>query len=88
MTTVVTHWFPIVTFCPVNGLPDLIFISITFDGFEELYAVRKQLRRFWFRRAFMENIALEVLELFETAERVDVRLLFSKHLVSVTRDYL
>lgn len=79
----VTHWFPIVTFCPVNHLPDLIFISVTFRQFAELYAVRRQLRALYWRKLFMEDIARAVSDMFPEAKRVTVRLMFNKHQVTV-----
>ena len=30
MFIVVRHWLPIITFCPVNHLPDLVYVSVEF----------------------------------------------------------
>lgn len=80
----ISHWFPIVTFCPVNRMPDLIFISVTFRDFKELYAVRKLLRRFWFKTLFMEEVAYGVLKVIPDASRVRVHLMFNRHCVEVS----
>ena len=85
--TVVTHWLPIVTRCPLSVFPDLIFIRVHFSGFQELYTVRKFLRkRFSFRKMFMEDIASEVLNCFTgSCRKVEVRLMFKKHVVTIER---
>ena len=79
----ITLWLPIVTFCPVNKLPDLWFVSITFRAFVELYAVRRALRRFNGRTMFMEDVAEAVSVLYPEARRIEVRLMFNKHRVLV-----
>lgn len=85
--TKVTHWFPIVTFCPVNNLPDFIYIRCTFESFEELYAVRKKIRKLiqW-RRMFMETVCEEIQKEFPHAISVEVTLLFNKHMVLFTKE--
>ncbi len=83
MELTVTHWLPIVTFCPVNNLPDLIFISVTFRDFTELYAVRRQLRTLNWRKMFMEDVAKSVSDMFPEAKRVTVKLMFNKHSVTL-----
>jgi hypothetical protein len=82
----ISHWLPIVTFCPVNRLPDFIYITITFRSFEELYAVRKRIRKIaaW-RLRFMEDIAQDILYAFPTAYEVEVRLLTGRHVVTIGR---
>lgn len=83
----ITHWFPIITFCPVNKLPDFIFVKVTFNTFKELYAVRKELKKaFNFRCMFMEDVALEVAERFPDSEQVEVHLAFSKHIVKISKE--
>lgn len=85
-TTTIRHWLPLVTFCPVNNLPDLIYVSIEFDYFVELYAVRKQIRRmFMWKKMFMEDVAKIVVEQFPDALRVEVRLAFDRHAVTMDR---
>lgn len=82
--TEITHWFPIVTRCPVNGLPDPLFVSITFGDFAELYAVRKALRRaFSGKKMFMEDVAKEVARMYPDAKMVRVRLWFNRHIVTI-----
>ena len=82
----ITHWLPIITFCPVNKLPDAIFITVEFTGFAELYAVRKAIRKTaaW-RLDFMEDIAQDVLEKFPEARAVELRLMFNKHHIRIER---
>lgn len=77
------HWLPRVTICPVNGLPDLIYVSVCMDKQIDLYSVRKTIAsvaRHW-RKAFMEQIADDVLRRFPDAIYVEVRLAFSRHVV-------
>jgi hypothetical protein len=82
----ITHWWPIVTFCPVNGKMDFIYIELMFSGFVELYEVRRKLREtFQGRTMFMEDVAMEALEMFPSARASRVRLMFNKHVVHVRR---
>ena len=90
----ITHWFPIVTICPVNNLPDLIYITVDFDNdpvvnpqFNELYSVRKRIRKIasW-KRAFMEDIADEMFNEFRGCSCVTVTLLFNRHTVIRAED--
>ena len=84
----IRHWFPIITFCPVNHLPDLIYITVNFVGEEvhELYQVRKKIRKIasW-RKAFMEEIAQEVFDAFPDCETVNLNLMFNRHTVTIYR---
>ena len=83
----ITHWLPIVTFCPVNNLPDLIYVSITFEDFQELYEVRRKIKRAaQFKKMFMEDICTMVYDMYPTALEVQVRLVFSKHTVNEVRN--
>lgn len=80
----VRHWLPIVTFCPVNNLPDLVYVSVEFDSFAELYAVRKTIRkRVAWRKMFMEDVAAAISELYPQARSVTVRLAFDRHVVKL-----
>ena len=83
-STVVRHWLPIITFCPVNGLPDVIYISVEFTEFTELYEARKKIRKatMW-RKAFMETIADDILKLFPQANKITVQLAFGRHVVKI-----
>lgn len=85
VTITITHWLPIMTFCPVNNLPDFIFIEVEFHEFAELYAVRKQLKKFKYKKLFMEDIAKQVYEEFPSCACVTVRLMFNKHIVKIRR---
>lgn len=82
----ITHWLPIITICPVNYLPDPLFIEVTFHGddFNELYQVRKKLRRVikW-RKCYMEEVAKIVALHFPTALEIKVRLWFNKHIIHI-----
>ncbi len=86
LSLIVRHWLPIITFCPVNRLPDVIYISVGIDKFAELYGLRRTIRKTasW-RLAFMEDIAAEVLKAIPEASWVELRLAFSRHVVRVTR---
>lgn len=82
----VSHWLPVITFCPVNNLPDVIYVYVTFDSFAELYAVRKQVRKLVsFKKMFMEDVAMTVLTSIEGAVEVEVRLITSRHVVKVNK---
>ena len=85
--TSIRHWLPIVTFCPVNNLPDLIYVTVDYDyegdrEFVELYAIRKQVRKLvsW-KKMFMEDIAEKVYNMFPECSAVTVSLLFNRHVV-------
>ena len=83
-STVIRHWLPIITFCPVNGLPDVIYISVEFTEFTELYAVRKKIRKatMW-KKMFMEDISEVVRKLFPESVKITVRLAFDRHVVKI-----
>lgn len=83
----ITHWLPIVTFCPVNGLPDLLYIELVFeDPVPELYSVRRMLRKnFMWRKMFMEDVAKEAATLYPDAAQVIVRLPFNRHVVNLIK---
>ena len=83
----ISHWLPIITFCPVNKLPDFLYISVAFEGteFKELYAVRKRIRnKVAWKLQFMEDVAKDIFTEFPDAFEVKVSLLFSKHTVTIT----
>lgn len=81
MKTIITTWFPILTFCPVNKLPDFIFVKIEFTEFAELYDVRKQMRALLSGKTiFMEDAAKLISSSFK-CEKVTVSLMFNKHVV-------
>lgn len=83
----ITHWLPIVTFCPVNKLPDLIYVTVTVENqFIELYEARRRIKRAaaW-KLDFMEEIANDVLKEFPEAQEVKVALLFNRHVATARR---
>jgi hypothetical protein len=90
---IIRHWLPIITYCPVNSLPDFIYVSVHVNldsagQMLELYAVRRTVRRLVRgSKAFMEDIALHVQDhlLSEMGVRasVEVRLAFNRHVVYV-----
>jgi hypothetical protein len=84
----ISHWWPIVTFCPVNGLPDVLYVTLTFEGtIPELYSVRKRIRRtIAFKKQFMEELAQELSCEFEDAQEVRVTLLTGRHVVVLTKE--
>ena len=86
----IRHWLPILTFCPVNKLPDLLYVSITFeDEFVELYAVRKAIRKMLSMKCkFMENIAHDIILEYPSATSVTVALAFGRHVVTMERPFV
>lgn len=80
------HWLPILTICPVNKLPDLIYIRVEFTNiFAELYAVRRKVRQLIScKTMFMEDIATTVLDAFPHASQVQVSLAFNRHIVTLS----
>ena len=86
-TSLITHWLPIATFCPVNNLPDLIFVEMTVQNeFVELYSARRIIRKILSGKTiFMEEVAELVLNAFPQAKSVKVRLMFNKHVVEYKR---
>lgn len=82
----IRHWFPIITFCPVNGYPDLIYVTLEYHNqtFIELYAIRKKIRKLISgRKMFMEQVATTLLTEFQDVSAVEVRLAFSRHVVRI-----
>lgn len=82
---IIRHWFPIFTFCPVNNLPDLIYVTLRFDDgvFRDLYKVRKAVRKsISGRTAYMEDLAHDLSEKYPTAI-VTVRLALDRHVVII-----
>lgn len=84
----IRHWLPIITFCPVNNLPDLLYVTVEFelygDDFVELYAVRKRIRKeLSGRTIFMEQAAQLIAAAFPQSCSVTVRLACSRHVVSI-----
>lgn len=84
----IRHWLPILTFCPINGFPDLIYISAEFDSFVELYFTRKIFRQAirFNRKLYMEDVAKRVLDALPHAKTVEVRLAFNRHIVRIERN--
>jgi hypothetical protein len=84
----ITHWFPVITFCPINGLPDFIFVECVFINkpFMELYNVRKIIRRtLQGKKLFMEECA-ELVHQNLKCDETTIRLIFNKHTVSIKND--
>ena len=82
----ISHWLPIVTFCPVNGVPNFLYITVVFKNqFRELYSVRKEFKRFQFSKCFMEDIADDLTKIFPDAVQVTVRLVTGRHIVIVRK---
>jgi hypothetical protein len=82
-STRITTWLPIVGLCPVNKLPDLFYVAVTFeDEFQELYAVRKRIRRIasW-RYGFMEDTVAALAHEFPSAVQIELSLLFGRHVI-------
>ena len=88
--TIVRHWLPIVTRCPLSPWPDLIYISVEFPVgmFAELYEVRKTFKKeAWGKTKFMEIIASDILDANPTAAKVTVSLLFNRHTAIAERKW-
>ncbi len=85
----ISHWLPVISFCPVNKLPDLLYITVEFEGseFHELYSVRKRIRKIsaW-RRCFMEDIAVDLFNEFPDAVKVQVKLITGRHIITMKRE--
>lgn len=69
-------------------MPDLIYVSVTVSNWAELYTVRGVIRRVVTekRKDYMENIAERLyrhLTQYYMVERVDVRLMFNRHVVTI-----
>lgn len=90
LSTSIRHWLPIVTRCPVNGLPDVLWARVDIDGFEELYALRRALfSGFFMRKMFMEDVAQEIWARAAVlcggrVRMVRVDLGFQRHVVTVS----
>jgi len=93
--TQVRHWLPIITFCPVNHLPDLIYVEVAFRDdllddsapVHELYGIRKRIRKIaQFKKKFMEDIAADLFREFTTCDYVTVTLAFGRHVVTHSED--
>lgn len=86
-TSIIRHWLPIVTICPVNNLPDLIYISVQTSEFVELYAARKRIRKVaaW-KRLYMEDIIHLVFGEFPEAEQVTLNLAFNRHSITIRNE--
>lgn len=86
------HWLPILTFCPVNNLPDLIYITVAFYEKEampvlDLYKVRKAIRKAVSgKKMFMEDVAKLIQGMYPNAAKITVALAFNRHVVELT-DY-
>ena len=91
----VRHWLPIITFCPVNHLPDLIYVEVAFTDntlddecpVHELYGIRKRIRKVaQFKKKFMEDIAMDLFREFPNCASVKVTLAFGRHEVTLFED--
>lgn len=81
----ISHWLPIVTRCPLSIFPDFIYVTIVFEkGFHELYGVRKRIKkRIAWKKAFMEDIAAELVREFPDAFKIRVQLVGRRHIVDI-----
>lgn len=82
-STRITTWLPIVGLCPVNKLPDLFYVAVTFENeFQELYSIRKRIRRVasW-RYGFMETVVEDLAKEFPSAVQIELSLLFGRHVI-------
>lgn len=81
----ISHWLPIITRCPLSIIPDFVYVTVWFkDGFHELYAVRKRIKkRIAWKRAFMEDLATELTKEFKDAWKIRVALMGKRHIVDI-----
>lgn len=89
VSSTIKLWFPRITICPVNYLPDIIFISVEFRcEFKELYGIRKQMKKAvpHFSKMYMEDVAKRLCAKFPDYHAVEVRLLFNKHIVRIENE--
>jgi len=87
--SLISHWLPVVTICPVNKLPDFLYVTVVVEGqFVELFEARRRIRKAvpFLSRTFMEDVASTVLGAFPEATEVHVTLLFNRHVCIATRD--
>lgn len=87
MITKIRHWLPIMTFCPVNHLPDFVYVTVTHKGqFVELYGARRKINRaIRFKKTYMEQLCEIVAKEFPQAAEIKVTLLFARHTVIIKR---
>jgi hypothetical protein len=83
----ISHWLPIITFCPVNRLPDFVYVTVTFENhFEELYAIRKRIRKtISGQKAFMEDLTYKLSLEFPEAVEIELALVTRRHVVTIRR---
>lgn len=81
------HWLPLLTFCPANGLPDLVYVTIESGHSYNLYDVRAKVRAaFSGKKMYMEEICEQAGLLFPNTDAVEVRLAFNRHVVRMEFD--
>lgn len=86
METEISHWFPIITRCPLSVWPDFIKITLLTTQFIELYEARRRMRQLVSgKRMFMEDIAKMVLQQFPEADACTVKLWMGPHSTTVYR---
>ena len=74
-----SHWFPLITLCPVSGLPDVGFVSVSTKKFIEIYAMRHAIYSLAFKKLFMEDL---VITIRDGILRTDYRLVRSDFTVT------
>lgn len=95
----VRHWLPIVTFCPFNGLPDPLYVSVEMldivpgldrshrEKLRDLRDVRRRVRKaIAWKKLSMEDCARAVANELQGmgVRSVMVKLAFSRHVVLLT----
>ena len=51
-----SHWLPLFTRCPANGLPDLGYVTFTTRGFIDVLRLRALVATYTGRKIFAEDI--------------------------------
>jgi len=58
-----THYLPLVTRCPVKWwILDIGWVSVTVEGFIEIFALRKAIYKHTFKKKFIEEIVTDVYD--------------------------
>ena len=86
----ISHWFPIITRCPLSIWPDFVYVELDYKILgdpPELYAVRKTIRQtIQWKKAYMEDLAATLAntkELKNGLVRVRVCLPFYRHVAEI-----
>lgn len=54
------HWIPLITRCPLSIFPDFGYVSVTSSKMIELFALRKIIFSYKFKKIFMEDLVRSI----------------------------